>query len=127
MRVLDLFSGTGSIIKGLSDDDEGVSVDFSGEFHEPTIKIDIMEWDYKSAYPPNHFDAVFAGVPCTEYSRLRDCCKKPNHLILKKLTKSCYERLRSLTTLNQSFGSLRIPTAESSRNNLLCETYRTTE
>ena len=45
MRVLDLFSGTGSIIKGLNEDDEGVSVDFSGEFHEPTIKVDIMEWD----------------------------------------------------------------------------------
>ena len=60
MRVLDLFSGTGSIIKGLNEDDEGVSVDFSGEFHETTIKVDIMEWDYKSAYPPKRCDHLYS-------------------------------------------------------------------
>lgn len=77
MRVLDLFSGTGSIMKELhDDDDECVSVDISGDLHEPTIRVDIMEWDYKKAFPPHHFDMIFAGVPCVEYSRLRDCCKK---------------------------------------------------
>ena len=87
MRVLDLFSGTGSIPKEMSDEDECVSVDISGEFHEPTIKVDIMEWDYKSAFPVGHFDAIFAGVPCTEYSRLRDCCKKSKPPDIEKANK----------------------------------------
>ena len=51
MRVLDLFSGTGSIPKQLKDEDECVSVDISNELHEPTILVDIVEWDYKSAFP----------------------------------------------------------------------------
>ena len=52
-----------------------------------------MEWDYKSAFPIGHFDVIFAGVPCTEYSRLRDCCKhtkppdieKANKVVLRTL------------------------------------------
>ena len=109
MRVLDLFSGTGSIIKGLSDDDEGVSVDFSGEFHEPTIKVDIMEWDYKSAYPPNHFDAIFAGVPCTEYSRLRDCCKKSKPPDIEKANKVVLRTLEIIDYFKPKFWFIENP------------------
>ena len=93
MRILDLFSGTGSIPKQIRADDECVSVDISADLHEPTILVDIMEWDYKSAFPIGHFDVIFAGVPCTEYSRLRDCCKhtkppdieKANKVVLRTL------------------------------------------
>jgi len=43
MRILDLFSGTGSIPKEIRADDECVSVDISADLHEPTILVDIME------------------------------------------------------------------------------------
>jgi site-specific DNA-cytosine methylase len=75
MKVLDLFSGTGSIPKGLTPDDECVSVDISDKFHTPTLLIDVMDWDYANAFPVGYFDVVFAGCPCTEYSRLKDCFK----------------------------------------------------
>jgi site-specific DNA-cytosine methylase len=93
MKILDLFSGTGSIPKQVKPEDECVSVDISGDLHQPTILVNIMEWDYKSAFPAGHFDVIFAGVPCTEYSRLRDICKntkppdieKANKVVLKTL------------------------------------------
>ena len=92
MRILDLFSGTGSIPKQVTELDECVSVDISGDFHQPTILADILEWDYKSAFPVGYFDVIFAGVPCTEYSKLRDCCKtkppdieKANKVVLRTL------------------------------------------
>ena len=77
MRVLDLFSGTGSIQKGLRATDFCVSLDISDKYHTPTIMTDILEWDYRSSkMGRGSFDVIFAGVPCTEYSKLRDCCKK---------------------------------------------------
>lgn len=94
MRVLDLFSGTGSVQKELREDDLCVSIDISDKFHSPTILTDIMLWDYRSSiFPRGYFDVIFAGVPCTEYSKLRDCCKKTkspdienaNKLVLRTL------------------------------------------
>ena len=80
MRILDLFSGTGSLPKQLNAEDECVSVDISGDFHTPTILTDIMEWNYKSTFPVGYFNVVFAGVPSTEYNRLRETVVSiPNH------------------------------------------------
>ena len=75
MRVLDLFSGTGSIKKALNSDDTCVSLDINRRFGDPDIEIDILEWDYKSAFNPGDFDVIFAGCPCTEYSHLRETTK----------------------------------------------------
>ena len=44
---------------------EVTSLDVEGE---PTIKCDIMDWDYRSL-PPEHFDAVWASPVCTEFSK----------------------------------------------------------
>lgn len=53
------------------------SLDISNKYHTPTIQTDITDWDYKSStFAPGTFDVIFAGVPCTEYSKLRDCHKK---------------------------------------------------
>lgn len=77
MKILSLFSGTGSIEKETREDDEVTSVDISDSLYPPSVCVDILKWDYKNAgFAAGHFDAIFAGVPCTEYSRLRDCCKK---------------------------------------------------
>ena len=69
-RLLELFSGTGSI--GAAYKQIGwdvVSLDIDPKFI-PIIVADVMDWDY-TAYPPGHFDVVWASVPCTEYNRAK--------------------------------------------------------
>ena len=78
MRILNLFSGTGSVEKQLSEDDECVSLDISNEFYQPTIQTDIMSWDYESSFDVGHFDVIICAPPCTHYSKLRDICKTKN-------------------------------------------------
>jgi len=70
MRVLDLFSGTGSVRKvceGLGY--EVVSLDLA----DADININILDWDYKKAFEPNHFDVIFASPPCHTFSNARRC------------------------------------------------------
>ena len=70
LKVLELFSGTGSVGKvAKSLGWEVLSLDLE---LEADIKIDIMEWDYK-AYPRNSFDIVWGSPPCTFYSNLQNC------------------------------------------------------
>jgi hypothetical protein len=62
--VLDLFSVTGSVGNVFADEGyEVVSVDVNPRFH-PKVVADIMEWDYRAAYPVGKFDAVFVCPPC---------------------------------------------------------------
>jgi site-specific DNA-cytosine methylase len=68
MKILELFSGTGSVgkvckLKGW----EVVSLDLK----DADINIDILNWDYK-IYPENHFNIIWASPPCTEYSILKN-------------------------------------------------------
>jgi hypothetical protein len=67
MRLLELFSGTGSVgnvAKALGW--EVVSLDLKNA----DIQTDILEWDF-SVYPVGFFDFVWASPPCTEYSRAK--------------------------------------------------------
>ena len=64
MKLLELFSGTGSVgtvAKKLHW--EVVSLDLKNA----DINVDILEWDYKR-YPTGYFDFIHASPPCTEYS-----------------------------------------------------------
>ena len=75
-RVLELFSGTGSVgnefvLHGF----EVVSVDVDPKC-EPTHTVDVLEWDYKSAYPPRWFDIIFASPPCDQFSHAKTRGKK---------------------------------------------------
>ena len=64
-KLLELFSGTGSIGKvAVHYGFEIISLDMD---MEATIKMDIMDWDYR-VYPPKYFDVIWASPPCTEYS-----------------------------------------------------------
>ncbi len=68
IKVLELFSGTGSIGKVCKQLDwEVVSVDLL----LPAVhQIDIMDFDYKQ-YDKDEFDIIWASPPCTSYSRLQ--------------------------------------------------------
>ena len=68
MKVLELFSGSGSVTKvckELGYDCVSVDIDF-----ESTHKVDILEFDYKQ-YKPDEFDMIWASPPCTYYSSLQ--------------------------------------------------------
>ena len=71
MKVLDLFSGSGSIKKYFSDkeDVDVISLDFCKKY-KPDILTDIMEWDY-TEYPVGYFDIITAGPECKVFSNLQ--------------------------------------------------------
>ena len=67
MKLLELFSGTGSVGKvarGLHWD--VVSLDLKGA----DINCNILDWDYKKL-PSGYFDMIWGSPPCTEYSRAK--------------------------------------------------------
>jgi hypothetical protein len=72
MKVLELFSGTGSI--GKVAEKEGYEVVSLDMYLPATIKSDIMKWDYKSAYPVGHFDVITASPVCAYWSHLKYSC-----------------------------------------------------
>ena len=70
-RALDLFSGTHSVGTRLKElGYEVVSLDIRKNTR-PTISCDVLEWDYKTIFPPGHFRVIAASVPCTEYSKAK--------------------------------------------------------
>ena len=71
MRVLVLCSGTGSIDRAFERRGWDVtSVDWLAKFG-PTLCVDIMEWDYRAAFPKDHFQFVCASPACTHFSLAR--------------------------------------------------------
>ena len=70
VRVLELFSGTGSVGKVCKARGyEVVSLDL---ILPADIKADILLWDYKKAYPVGHFDIIAASPVCLWWSNLRN-------------------------------------------------------
>jgi hypothetical protein len=74
MRLLELFSGTGSI--GRAFESRGWEVISLDILPGATITSNILHWEYKN-YPPGHFDFIWASPPCTEYSIARTRAKTP--------------------------------------------------
>ena len=71
MRVLVLCSGTGSVDRAFERKGwEVVSIDWLAKFR-PTIRVDIMKWDYRAAFPKDHFAFVWASPACTHFSIAR--------------------------------------------------------
>ncbi len=81
MRILELFSGSGSIGKAFAREGwEVISLD-SDVKCDATIKQDILTWDH-TVFPPGFFDVVWASPCCTQYSCARRGAKTPRNLDL---------------------------------------------
>ena len=76
MRILELFSGTGSVGSVFESMGwEVVSLDIDPKA-SATIIADIRTWDF-TIFPKGHFDVVWASPVCTHYSRARTTAKTP--------------------------------------------------
>ena len=76
MRILELFSGTGSVGKVFGSDGwEVVSLDIDKKANA-SICVDIRTWDFR-IFEVGHFDVVWASPVCTHYSRARTTAKTP--------------------------------------------------
>jgi len=68
MKVLELFSGTGSVGKVCRElGHEVISLDLKNA----DINCNILNWDYK-IYPPHTFNIIWASPPCNTFSSLRN-------------------------------------------------------
>ena len=66
-RLLELFSGTGSVGKAFAEAGwDVISLDMDPKSNA-TVTADFMQWDW-SEFRPSHFDCIWASPPCTEYS-----------------------------------------------------------
>ena len=80
-RLLELFSGTGSVgaaFQARGWDVVSVDLDPAGG---PTIVADIDIWEGWRDYPVGYFDCVHASPPCTQYSRARTTALVPRDLV----------------------------------------------
>ena len=92
IKVLELFSGTGSVGKCCKELGwDVVSVDL---LLPADHEVDILDFDYKQ-YPQDNFDIVWASPPCTEYSNLKNCwIGRKNNKTGITLTREGLEELR---------------------------------
>ena len=90
MRILELFSGTGSLAKAArARGHEVVTLDICPR-HDPTICTDLLEWD-PSMFPPDHFNFIHASCPCEQYSRARTTGGPRNLDLADRLVKRTLE------------------------------------
>ena len=81
LRVLDIFSGTGSITKAFrAATHEVISLDLDPR-GAPTICVNLLDWRYKTL-PRGHFDVIWASCPCEQYSIARSSALTPRDLML---------------------------------------------
>ena len=91
-RALFLCSGTGSV--GAPFRREGswdvTDVDWDGRYGAE-IQTDITMWDYKSAFPPGHFQVIWCSPDCRMYSRARTTGGPRDFEKADRLVQSCID------------------------------------
>ena len=68
MRLLDLYSGTGSVAKVAREMGWDVTTLDWGNKYKPDFCVDVLTFDY-TVWPKGSYDMVFASVPCESYSQ----------------------------------------------------------
>jgi hypothetical protein len=77
MKILELFSGTGSVGKIAREKGwEVVSLDLKNA----DININILNWDY-TIYEPGYFEIIWASPPCNSFSILQNALKTKEQII----------------------------------------------
>ncbi len=72
MKLLELFSGTGSVGRPFRAAGwDVIAVDLDGRYN-PEVQTDILEWDYTQCPVP---DVIWASPPCVQYSCARTRAK----------------------------------------------------
>ena len=69
-RLLELFSGTGSMVKAFEELGWEVTSLDANPKASPKICADICCWEPLPAFAPGYFDFIWASPVCTEYSRV---------------------------------------------------------
>ena len=100
MRLLELFSGTGSVgIPWREQGYEVMSVDIDNRFN-PEICDDILQVKYQNFPTP---DVIWASPPCDQYARCRTRAKAPRNLALAdSLVSKAIEIIQYFQKLNPS-------------------------
>ena len=79
MRLLELFSGSGSVGRAFKAYGfDVVSLDKRPDYN-PTICVDILEWD-DTCYTKDSFDVIWASQECTQYPIARSKANTPRDL-----------------------------------------------
>jgi site-specific DNA-cytosine methylase len=85
MKLLALFSGTGSVGKVAKSKGFGV---VSLDLKNADINCDILQWNYKE-YPSGYFDFVWSSPPCTGYSKAKTVgerkIEEANKIVMKTI------------------------------------------
>ena len=69
--ALDLFTGTGSVARELARQGyQVVSLDINPKSHATHMQ-DVLQWDYRHAYPRGTFEVIWASPPCEHFSQAR--------------------------------------------------------
>ena len=81
MRLLELFSGTGSVGKAFEERGWSTTSLDVDPASEPDFCCDILSFDFRQ-FQPGTFEAIWASPPCTEYSIARTKAKRPRNFEL---------------------------------------------
>ena len=81
MRLLERFSGTGSVGDAFRATGWNVTSLDCDLRSEADLKMDVLDFPYES-YRPECFEAIWASPPCTEYSIARTTARTPRNLPL---------------------------------------------